>query len=354
MTNENQTPGWGRQNRPSHTWGQQVPIPNPGEQTVYQPNGDNGPTFVLTNGQPGQAPSPENNGEPPQKKGMAAKIISAVVVIAIGVAIGGVRYYLRHSDDEQTVASSRNSAALAAEKQDEEKTPWDVIEENVARQIAEPPPEGKVYDATGLYQFDLINGEVIQVATDQFGRPVTINKTGHAESGISEEQERAWTGRDGIECSVNPMQITIQRESNGGWWMMSDQGPWLPSTMSEPSGLGYAPTAGAMAVHYANGVLQSQAGRGVSDVFFPADAYRITDCAGDTVSGQVAFPVPNNGNPATQWYVLGFTTRYFISPKFTTGTEGIDELNARNYQALTGTVVNSLDGWQKFEWLPQQ
>lgn len=349
MTNENQTPGWGRENRPSHTWGQQVPIPNPGEQTVYQPNGDNGPTFVLTNGEPGQAPPPENNGEPPKKKGLAAKIISAVVVIAVGLAIGGVRYYLRHSDDDQTAARSGSAAQKAAEK---EKTPWDVIEENVAQQIADPPPEGQVYYGRPFKQFTPIHDQVVQVAKDQFGRPVTINKTGRAESGIPEEQQRGWTGSDQIECSVKPLQVSIQRESNGGWWMMSDEGPGLPSTMTEPTGLRYAPTAPAMALHYANGVLQSQAGRGIPDVFLPADAYRITKCSGDTVSGQVAFPVPNNGNPATQWYVLGFSTRYFISPRFTDGTEGIDELNAHNFQALTGNVVTSLDGWQKFTWLP--
>lgn len=317
-------------------------------------------------------------------------VVAAVVVVAVLVVVvaGGVAYFVR--DREQAGVESTGSAARgptvvidkgsgvamlelpgptwelkgpdgeSLHKPQPEKTPWEYIEQTVAEQIANPLPGGQPHLSMPLSDYDPIDGiegSVIQVARDQFGRPVTIYQTGLAQSLVPEGHFKDWIRSRGFDCAAQPVAVSIQRESNGGWWMVSSDGPSVPVSISDPADTWYALTSEAAALFYANMVVRSQAGRGRPDVFLPADAYKITECSSTIVAGQVAFPVPGSGSPATKWYVLrfrfGFALRSPFGEMFVEGTEGLDELKALNFDALTGTVVTSLEGWQRFEWLPR-
>lgn len=317
-------------------------------------------------------------------------VVAAVVVVAVLVAVVavGVAYFVR--DREQAGVESTGSAARrptvvidkgsgvamvqlpgptwelkgpdgeSLDKPQPEKTPWEFIEQTVAEHIANPLPHGQSYFSQPLDDYapiDGVEGSVVQVARDQFGRPVTIYQTGVAESLAPEGYLYDWIPRTPIDCAAQPVAVSIQRESNGSWWMISSAGPSSPLSISDPADQLYAPSPEGSALSYANMVLRSQAGRGIRDVFLPADAYKITECSPTTVAGQVAFPVSGSGSPATKWYVLRFRYSYthLSRPRagFVEGTEGLDELKALNFDALTGTVVTSLEGWQRFEWLPR-
>lgn len=295
--------------------------------------------------EPGQAwrypvPYPASDLRVREHKSVAARILTVIAGVVVVLVMGSFVVFPLGED------SSSSDGAVA-------QTPWEQIERNVAWYAANPPQAGHYYAARKLDQFDTIYGEVVQVAHDEFGRPVTINQSGTAEPMGLYWNMLEWYRRQTVDCSAQPVPVSIQRAANGGWWMISEVGPHSPLNGPESADTWYGPTPQAFALNYANIVLQTQAGTGVADVFFPADAYRITRCEGAEVAGQVAFPVQGSGAPATKWYVLDFAGSFSSRTHLGEGTEGFDELNARDFEALTGDVVTSLEGWQKFQWLPE-